>query len=87
VFLKDQVLEAPKVEGRLYVSRKARRHDEWDPPGGALRPGWTGRLARLRRHHVSAYGMTVIDNAEPVIDNARRAQVCEAMVRYRKRPN
>jgi hypothetical protein len=32
VFLKDQVLEAPNGEGRLYVSRKARRHDEWDPP-------------------------------------------------------
>jgi hypothetical protein len=32
VFLKDQVLEAPKVEGRLYVCRKERRHDEWDPP-------------------------------------------------------
>jgi hypothetical protein len=32
VFLKDQVLEAPKVEGRLYVSRKERRHDERDPP-------------------------------------------------------
>jgi hypothetical protein len=32
VFLKDQVLEAPNGEGRLHVSRKARRHDEWDPP-------------------------------------------------------
>jgi hypothetical protein len=32
VFLKDQVLEAPNVEGRLYVSRKERRPDEWDPP-------------------------------------------------------
>jgi hypothetical protein len=32
VFLKDQVLEAPKVEGRLYVCRKERRPDEWDPP-------------------------------------------------------
>jgi hypothetical protein len=32
VFLKDQVLEAPNVEGRLHVSRKERRHDEWDPP-------------------------------------------------------
>jgi hypothetical protein len=32
VFLKDQVLEAPNVEGRLHVSRKERRPDEWDPP-------------------------------------------------------
>jgi hypothetical protein len=32
VFLKDQVLEAPNVEGRPYVSRKERRPDEWDPP-------------------------------------------------------
>jgi hypothetical protein len=29
--------------------------------------------------------MTVIDNAVPVIDNARRAQVRDAMERYRKR--
>jgi hypothetical protein len=34
---------------------------------------------------VSADAMTVIDNAEPVIDNARRAQVRDAMERYRKR--
>jgi hypothetical protein len=32
VFLKDQVLEAPNVDGRLHVSRKERRPDEWDPP-------------------------------------------------------
>jgi hypothetical protein len=32
VFLKHQVLEPPNVEGRLHVSRKERRHDEWDPP-------------------------------------------------------
>jgi hypothetical protein len=32
VFLKDQVLEAPNVEGRLYVSRKERRPEKWDPP-------------------------------------------------------
>jgi hypothetical protein len=32
VFLRDQVLEALKVEGRLYLSRKERRPDEWDPP-------------------------------------------------------
>jgi hypothetical protein len=34
---------------------------------------------------VSADAMTVIDNAAPVIDNARRAQVRDAMERYRKR--
>jgi hypothetical protein len=55
------------------------------PAGRALRPAWTGRLARLRGHHVSAYDMTVINNAVPVIDNARRAQVRDAMERYRKR--
>jgi hypothetical protein len=32
VFLKDQVLEAPKVDGRLYVFSKRARPDEWDPP-------------------------------------------------------
>ena len=32
MFLKDQVLEAPNVEGRLYVSRKERRPEKWDPP-------------------------------------------------------
>ena len=32
MFLKDQVLEAPNVDGRLHVSRKERRPDEWDPP-------------------------------------------------------
>jgi hypothetical protein len=31
-FSKDQVLESRNVEGRLHVSRKERRHDEWDPP-------------------------------------------------------
>jgi hypothetical protein len=46
---------------------------------------WTGRLARLRRHHVSAYGVTVIDNAGPVIDNAQRVRVRDVMERYRKR--
>jgi hypothetical protein len=34
---------------------------------------------------VSTDVMTVIDNAEPAIDNARRAQVRDAMERYRKR--
>ena len=32
MFLKDQVLEPPNVDGRLHVSRKERRPDEWDPP-------------------------------------------------------
>jgi hypothetical protein len=32
VFLRDQVLEVRNVEGRLHVSRKERRPDEWDPP-------------------------------------------------------
>jgi hypothetical protein len=44
-----------------------------------------GRLARVRYRHVSAYVMTVIDNAVSVINNARRAQVRDAMERYRKR--
>jgi len=34
VFLRDQVLEVRNVEGRLHVARKARRHDDWDPPIG-----------------------------------------------------
>src|ERR1700751_5128238 len=42
------------------------------PAGRALRPVWTGRLARLRGHHVSAYVMTVIDNAVPVITPGSR---------------
>jgi hypothetical protein len=32
VILKDQVLEVRNVDGRLYVSRKAKKPDEWDPP-------------------------------------------------------
>jgi hypothetical protein len=32
VILKDQVLEVRNVDGRLYVARKAKRPDEWDPP-------------------------------------------------------
>jgi hypothetical protein len=32
VILKGQVLEVRTVDGRLYVSRKAKRPDEWDPP-------------------------------------------------------
>jgi hypothetical protein len=32
VILKDQVLEVRNVDGRLHVSRKARKPDEWDPP-------------------------------------------------------
>ncbi len=32
VLLKDQVLEVRKVEGRLHIARKERRHDECDPP-------------------------------------------------------
>jgi hypothetical protein len=31
VILKDQVLEVRNVDGRLYVARKKRRPDEWDP--------------------------------------------------------
>jgi hypothetical protein len=30
VILKDQVLEVRNVDGRLYVSRKAKKPDEWD---------------------------------------------------------
>jgi hypothetical protein len=32
VFSKGQVLEMRNVVGRLHVSRKERRPDEWDPP-------------------------------------------------------
>jgi hypothetical protein len=32
VILKGQVLEVRNVDGRLYVSRKAKKPDEWDPP-------------------------------------------------------
>jgi hypothetical protein len=32
VILKDEVLEVRNVDGRLYVARKARKPDEWDPP-------------------------------------------------------
>jgi hypothetical protein len=32
VILKGQVLEVRNVDGRLYVSRKARKPGEWDPP-------------------------------------------------------
>jgi hypothetical protein len=32
VILKGQVLEVRNVDGRLYVARKARKPDEWDPP-------------------------------------------------------
>jgi hypothetical protein len=32
VILKGQVLEIRNVDGRLYVARKAKRPDEWDPP-------------------------------------------------------
>jgi hypothetical protein len=32
VILKDQILEVRNVDGRLYVARKAKKHDEWDPP-------------------------------------------------------
>jgi hypothetical protein len=42
VFLKDQVLEPPNVEGRLHVSRKERRHDEWDQPVALYDPYGAG---------------------------------------------
>ena len=32
VFSRDQVLEVRSVDNRLHVARKAKRHDEWDPP-------------------------------------------------------
>jgi hypothetical protein len=32
VILKGQVLEVRNVDGRLYVARKAKKPDEWDPP-------------------------------------------------------
>jgi hypothetical protein len=32
VILKGQVLEVRNVDGGLYVARKARKPDEWDPP-------------------------------------------------------
>jgi hypothetical protein len=38
VILKDQALEVRNVDGRLYVSRKARKPDEWDPPIPAYDP-------------------------------------------------
>jgi hypothetical protein len=38
VILKDEVLEVRNVDGRLYVSRKARKPDEWDPPIAAYDP-------------------------------------------------
>jgi hypothetical protein len=38
VILKDQVLEVRNVDGRLYVARKAKKPDEWDPPIAAYDP-------------------------------------------------
>jgi hypothetical protein len=38
VILKGQVLEVRNVDGRLYVARKAKRPDEWDPPIPAYDP-------------------------------------------------
>jgi hypothetical protein len=38
VFLKDQVLEVRNVDGRLYIARKAKKPDEWDPPIPAYDP-------------------------------------------------
>ena len=38
VILKDQVLEIRNVDGRLYVARKAKKPDEWDPPIPAYDP-------------------------------------------------
>jgi hypothetical protein len=32
VILHSEVLEIRNVEGRLHIARKARHHDEWDPP-------------------------------------------------------
>jgi hypothetical protein len=32
VYSKGEVLEVRNVDGRLHVARKARHHDEWDPP-------------------------------------------------------
>lgn len=32
VLFRDQVLEVRWVDGRLHVSRKVRKPDEWDPP-------------------------------------------------------
>ena len=26
------MLEVPNVDGRLHIARKARHHDDWDPP-------------------------------------------------------
>ena len=31
VFARSEVLEVRNVDGRLYVARKPRHHDEWDP--------------------------------------------------------
>jgi hypothetical protein len=86
VFLKNQVLEPPNVEGRLHVSRKERRPDEWDPPvekydpmDRAPRTSSTSTRKRLRHD--------VIDNAEPLIDDVtRREQLRDAMKHYCKRP-
>jgi hypothetical protein len=38
VILKGQVLEVRNVDGRLYVARKAKKPDEWDPPIAAYDP-------------------------------------------------
>ena len=38
VILKGQVLEVRNVDGRLYIARKARKPDEWDPPIPAYDP-------------------------------------------------
>jgi hypothetical protein len=38
VILKGQVLQVRNVDGRLYVSRKAKKPDEWDPPIAAYDP-------------------------------------------------
>jgi hypothetical protein len=38
VILKGQVLEVRNVDGRLYVSRKAKKPDEWDRPIPAYDP-------------------------------------------------
>jgi hypothetical protein len=60
VFLKDQVLEPPNVDGRLYVSRKERRPDEWDPPVEQYASPATRRRPRPRAYRPSVYTLASI---------------------------
>jgi len=68
VFFRDQVLEVRWVDGRLHVSRKVRKPDEWDRPVEAYDPYGPGGAGDEDIEDLNVFTKAVTGNDQDFTD-------------------